>query len=142
MNAKVTEHEIHLLDSGHDWQEEGVDEEEVSPMEEDLWIEKCESIHIEVPHKVISLSLINSNLIYCVQTIFEEYLRLWAGEFDVWSRLEDEGNDVDHMVIRRPEEGIWVTFQMYSSNRSINLLYPQNEGATPIPNTASENIEQ
>ena len=32
MNTRVTEHEIHLPELGHDRQEEGVDEEEVSPM--------------------------------------------------------------------------------------------------------------
>ena len=38
MNTRVTDQEINPLESGHDWQEEGVDEE-ASPMEEDLWIE-------------------------------------------------------------------------------------------------------
>ena len=38
MTTKVTEQEINPLQSGHDRQEKGVDEE-ASPMEEDLWIE-------------------------------------------------------------------------------------------------------
>ena len=49
MNTRVTEHERHPPESGHDRQEEGVDEEEVSPMEEDLWIEQREALHIEIP---------------------------------------------------------------------------------------------
>ena len=44
------------------------------------------------------------NLSTKMQAIVEEYLRLRAGEFGVWSRLDDEGNDVDHVVIRRLEE--------------------------------------
>ena len=38
MSTIVTNQEINLPDSGHDRQEESVDEE-ASPMEEDLWIE-------------------------------------------------------------------------------------------------------
>ena len=41
-----------------------------------------------------------------MQDIVEEDLRLRAGEFGVWIRLDDKGNDVDHLVIRRLEEGI------------------------------------
>ena len=43
MNTRVTDLERNPPESGHDQQEEGVDEE-ASPMEEDLWIEKRESI--------------------------------------------------------------------------------------------------
>ena len=39
MSTRVTNQERNLPESGHDRQEEGVDEE-VSPMEEDLWIEQ------------------------------------------------------------------------------------------------------
>ena len=49
MNTKVTEHDKHPPDLGHDRQEEGVDEEEVSPMEEYMWIEWREALHIEIP---------------------------------------------------------------------------------------------
>ena len=45
-----------------------------------------------------------------MQSIVEEDLMLQDGEFGVWSRLDDEGNDVNHLVIRRLEEGNWVTF--------------------------------
>ena len=48
MNTRVTDQERNPLDSGHDQQEEGMDEEE-SPIEEDLWIEKWEALQIEVP---------------------------------------------------------------------------------------------
>ena len=111
-------------------------------MEEDLWIEQCESFHIEIPQEVRPLSPVNTNLSACVHTIVEEDLRLQDGDFNVWIQLDDEGNDVDHLVIHRPEEGNQVTFQAYPSNRSINPLYPDNEGAPPLPNTASENTKQ
>ena len=47
---------------GHDRQEEGVDEEEVSPMEEYLWIKQREALHIEIPWEVRPLSPVNPNL--------------------------------------------------------------------------------
>ena len=131
MDTRVTQHEGNPPELVHDWQEEGVYEEEVSPMEEYLWIEQREALHIEIPQEVRPPSPVNSNLSSQVQTILKEDLRLWAGEFDVWIRLDNEGNNVDHLVIRRPEEGKWVTFQTYPSNRSINLLYPENEGVPP-----------
>ena len=46
MTTRVTEQERNLLESVHDLQEEGVDEE-ASPMQEDLWIEQCEDLQIE-----------------------------------------------------------------------------------------------
>ena len=39
MSTRVTDQEINPPESGHDRQEEGV-EEEASPMEEDLWTEQ------------------------------------------------------------------------------------------------------
>ena len=51
-----------------------------------------------------------------IQVIVEEDLRLIAGEFGIWSRLDDEVNDDNHLVIRRPEEGNWVMLQVYPSN--------------------------
>ena len=50
MNTRVADQEINPPESGHDRQEEGVDEES-SPMEEDLWIEQREAIQIEVPRR-------------------------------------------------------------------------------------------
>ena len=58
MNTRVTDEERNLPDSGHDRQEEGMDEE-APPMEEDLWIEQCEPIQIEVPQEIIPLSPMN-----------------------------------------------------------------------------------
>ena len=46
--------------SGHDRQEKGVDEE-VSPMEEYLWIEHGESLQIDIPQNIRAHSLLNSN---------------------------------------------------------------------------------
>ena len=76
MNTKVTEHEVHPLDSVHDRQEEGIDEEELSSMEEYMWIEQHESLHIEIPQEVRPLSPLNLNMSARVKTIVKEYLRL------------------------------------------------------------------
>ena len=43
MNTRVVDQEKNPPKSGHDRQEEGMDEEE-SPMEEDLWIEEREAL--------------------------------------------------------------------------------------------------
>ena len=91
---------------GHDREEECVDEE-ASPMEEDLWIEQQEAVQIEFPQEIRLLSPMN--LSTRIQAIVEEDLRLRAGEFGIWSRLDDEVNDDNHLVIRRPEEENWVT---------------------------------
>ena len=48
MNTRVTDQERNFSESGHDRQEEGVDEE-ASHMEEDLWIEQHEALQIQVP---------------------------------------------------------------------------------------------
>ena len=84
MTTRVTEHEENSLDLGHDRQEEGV-YEEVSPMEEDLWIEQCEALQIELPQDIRPLSPINSNVSARVQFIVEEDLTLGVGDFCVWS---------------------------------------------------------
>ena len=85
-------------------------------MEEDMWIEQRETLHIKIPQEVRPLSLVNLKLSAQVQTIVEEDLRRRASEFNIWSRLDDEGNDVDHLVICQPKEGNRVTFQTYPSN--------------------------
>ena len=54
-----------------------------------------------------------------MQAIVEEDLRLRDGEFGIWSRIDDEVNDDNNLVICRPEEGNWVTLQVYYSNRSM-----------------------
>ena len=51
-----------------------------------------------------------------IQTIVEEDLRLRGGDFGIWSRLDDEKNDDNHLLIHRPEEGNWVTLQAIPSN--------------------------
>ena len=48
MSTRVTNQERDSSESGHDRQEEGV-EEEASPMEEELWIEQREALQLEVP---------------------------------------------------------------------------------------------
>ena len=75
-------------------------DEEASPIEEDLWIEQREALQLEIPQEVRPLSPMN--LSTRIQTIIEEDLRLRASDFGIWSRLDDEGNDVNHLVIHRP----------------------------------------
>ena len=58
-------------------------DEEASPMEEDLWIEQREALQIEVIQEVRPISPMN--LSTRMQAIVEEYLRLRAGEFGIWS---------------------------------------------------------
>ena len=73
MSTRVTDQERDLSESSHERQEEGM-EEEASPMEEELWIEKQESLHLEFPQEVKPLSLTNLNT--QIQAIIEEDLRL------------------------------------------------------------------
>ena len=80
MATRVTEQERIIPNSGHDRQEEGMDEEE-SPMEEDLCIEKRESFQLEVPQEIRPLSPMNRST--RIQSIVEEVLILRAGEFDI-----------------------------------------------------------
>ena len=94
-----------------------------------LWIEQRESLQIEVPQEVRPLSPTNPST--RMQAIAEEDLRLRATEFGIWSRLDDEVNDDNHLVIYQLEEGNCVTLQAYPSNRSIHLLYPTHEGEPP-----------
>ena len=83
-------------------------------MEEDLWIEHQEALQIEVPQEIRPLSPTNPST--RIQAIVEEDLRLRAGDFGIWSQLDYEVDDDNHLVIRRPEEGNWVTLQVYPSN--------------------------
>ena len=73
--------------------------------------------------------------------IVQEDLGLRASEIGVWIQLYSECNDVNHFVIHRPQEGIWVAFQPYPSNHSIYLCYSDNEGAPTQPILASENSQ-
>ena len=76
-------------------------------MEEDLWIEQREALQIEIPQEIRPLSLMNPST--KMQAIVEEDVILRAGEFGIWSRLDDGVNDNNHLVIYRLEEGNWVT---------------------------------
>ena len=77
-------------------------EEEVSPKEEDLWIEQQEALQLEVPQEVIPLSPMDPST--KIQTIVEEDLRLGASDFGIWSQLDDERNDDNHLIIHQLEE--------------------------------------
>ena len=138
MSTRVIDQEREPPESGHDRQEEGV-EEEASPTEEELWIEQLEALQLRAPHEGTTLSPLNPRT--QIQTIIEEDLQLGAGDFGIWSRLDDETYTGRHLIIRRPEEGNWVTFQAVPSNRSIHLLLPIHEGEPSLPNTALEDIE-
>ena len=96
MNTRVTDQGRNRPESGHDQQEEGVDEK-ASPMEEDLWIEQREALQIEVPQEIRPLSPMNMTT--KIQAIVEEDLRLRAGEFGIWSQLDDKVNDDNYLVI-------------------------------------------
>ena len=135
MSTRVTDQERYPLESSHDRWEEGV-EEEASPMEEDLWIELWESLQLEVPQEVRPLSPTNPST--SIQTIVEEDLKLGAGDFGIWSLLDDERNDDNNLLIHQPEEGNWVTLQAIPTNWSIHLLYSTHEGEPPLPNTSLE----
>ena len=76
-------------------------------------------------------SLLYSSQSSRVQDIVQEDLGLRDGELGVWSRRDGEGNDVNHLVIHRSQEGNWVTFQPYTSNRSIHLFYSNNDITPP-----------
>ena len=52
----VTEPEGNPQNSGHEWKEEGIDEY-VSPMEEDLWIERGRSLQVTILHNIMPHSL-------------------------------------------------------------------------------------
>ena len=138
MSNTVIDQERNPWKSGHDRQEEGM-EKEASPMEEDLWIEQREALQLEVPQEVKPLSPTNPST--RIRSIVEEDLRLGAGDFGIWSRLDDETYTRWHLIIRRPEEGNWVTFQVVPSNRSIHLLLSKHEGTPPLPNIALEDTE-
>ena len=138
MSTRVIDQERNPPESGHDRQEEGV-EEEASPMEEELWIEQPEALQLRAPQEGTTLSPLNPRT--RIQTIVEEDLRLGAGDFGIWSRLDDETYTGRHIIIDRPKEGNWVTLQAVPSKRSIHLLLSTHEGAPPLPNTTLEDIE-
>ena len=83
-------------------------------MEEDLWIEQREALQIEAPQEVRPLSPMNPSI--RIQAIVKEDLRLRAGEFGIWIRLDNNKNDDNHLLICQLEEGNWVTLQALPSN--------------------------
>ena len=85
MNTRVIEHEENPPESVHDRHEEGVDDEEVSPMEEYLWIEQREALQVQISEDVRPLSPKNINLSARVQGIVREDLILRGGEYDIQS---------------------------------------------------------
>ena len=93
----MTDKEENPPELSHDRHEEGM-EQETSPMEEELWIEQSEA-----PHEGTTLSPLNPRT--RIQTIVKKDLRLRAGDFGIWSRLDDEPYTRRHLIIRRPEEG-------------------------------------
>ena len=97
MSTRETDQERSSPESGHDQQEEGV-EEEASPTEEELWIEQPEALQLEVPQEVKPLSLMNPST--RIQAIVEEDLRLGVGDFGIWIRLDDETYTGRHLIIR------------------------------------------
>ena len=86
-NPRETDREENPLESGHDRQEEGV-EQEVSPTEEEVWIEHPKSLQLTAPGEGTTLSPLNPHT--RIQTIVEEDVRLRAGDYSILSRL---GND-------------------------------------------------
>ena len=60
----------------------------MSPKEEELWIEQPEALQLRAPNEGTTLSPLNPRT--WIQTIVEEDLRLRAGDFSKWSRLDDE----------------------------------------------------
>ena len=51
MTNRVIESKVNPLESGHDLPKNGVDEE-VSPMDEYLWIERAMSLQVDIPQNI------------------------------------------------------------------------------------------
>ena len=101
MRNRASDQEINPPELGHDRQEQGM-EEEASPMEDELCIEKQEALQLEVPQEVKPLTDSHTQ----IQAIVKEDLRLGVGDFGIWSRLDDETYNGRHLIIYRPEEGM------------------------------------
>ena len=134
-NPRETDREENPPDSGHDRQEEGV-EQEVSPTEEEVWIEQPEALQLTAPGEGMTLSPLNPHT--RIHTIVEDDLRLRVGDYSIWSRLGDDTYTRRHLVIHQPFEGNWVMIQAAPSLRSIHLLLPTHEGAPPPSSTSFE----
>ena len=73
-------------------------EQEVSPKEEEFWIEQPEALQLRDPNEGTTLSPLNPRT--RIQTIVEEDLSLRAGHFSIWSQLGDEPYPGRHLIIR------------------------------------------
>ena len=72
-NPRENDKEENPPESGHDRHEEGV-EQEASPTEEEVWIEKLEALQLRAPNEGTTLSPLNPRT--RIQTIVEDDLRL------------------------------------------------------------------
>ena len=75
MMSRVIEPKENLLESSHERQEEGVDED-VSPMEEDSWIVQGRALQVTIPQNIIPHSPSNITQSDQVQDIVQEDLGL------------------------------------------------------------------
>ena len=64
-------------------------------MEEELWIEQREALQLEFPQEVKPLTDLRTQ----IQAIVEEDLKLGAGDFGIWSRLDDDTYTGRHIII-------------------------------------------
>ena len=94
MSNRVTEQEGNLLDSFHDRHEKDVDEE-LSPMDEDLWIDHGRAIQVTIPKTIVPHSPLHLTQRAQVKYIVDEDLGIHVGQTGIWSRQNDEGNEVD-----------------------------------------------
>ena len=72
----------------------------ISPMDEDPWIKHGISLQVKIPNTITPHSLLHLTLISQVQDIVEEDLGLHAIQSDIWSQRNDEGNEVDKILIQ------------------------------------------
>ena len=74
----------------------------MSPMEEDLWIEWGRSLQVDIPQNIIPYSPSKLTQSAQVQDIVQEDLGLGVGQVGMRIQHDDEGNNVDHIVIHQP----------------------------------------
>ena len=90
--ARVTEHEGNPPESGHDQQEEGV-------TNGGRFVDRVVRSS-PTGNTLGGKTFIFDKSKYLNVGHYEEDLRLRDGEFGIWSRLDDEVNDDNHLVIR------------------------------------------
>ena len=94
----VTETKENMPDSSHDREEKGIDEY-LQPMEEDFWIEQGRDIQVTILENIILHSPLHLTQSAKVQDTVQEDLGLNVGQVGIWSQQNDEGNDVDQLLI-------------------------------------------